>query len=511
MVETLSQRLEKYEGRKNYPDRPLIIQGGMGVAVSNWRLARSVGIAAEKLNMPFLGVVSGAGIEPIFARRLQDGDPETLRALDEFPIPRMIEGIKNDYVMNVKKPSTSRYRLTPKPTDVFSTDPDKRRRAIELTIVSNFVEIWLAKQGHHSPIGTNQLEKIQMLHPYRFYGAMLAGVNYILEGAGIPIQVPGVLDGLSQNKPVSYKVDVAGSKRKLEATFDPSEMAPEITYELKRPGFLAIIASNALAKVLTSTRVSGYVDGFVIEGPTAGGHNAPPRKKGEFNHRGEPVYGERDVVDLREIADLGRPFWLAGSYASPERIEEALTLGAAGVQVGTIFALSNESGIKPEEKQKIRAKAFRGELDIVTSEYASPTGFPFKVVQLEGTLSDPKVYNERQRSCDIGHLLEPYQARNGNVAFRCAAGPIAAYLQTTGKASLSELSEEDRKKIEQSACLCNGLAATAGFAQKDKHGEEPAIVTLGDRTDFIKNLIANENSGYSAYDAAKYLLSAILG
>ncbi len=49
--------------------RPTIIQGGMGVAVSSWKLANKVARAGE------LGVVSGTGLDIVVARRLQDGDP----------------------------------------------------------------------------------------------------------------------------------------------------------------------------------------------------------------------------------------------------------------------------------------------------------------------------------------------------------------------------------------------------------------------------------------------------
>ena len=42
-------------------------------------------------------------------------------------------------------------------------------------------------------------------------------------------------------------------------------------------------------------KANGRVDGFVVEGPTAGGHNAPPRGKLQLNDAGEPIYGERDL------------------------------------------------------------------------------------------------------------------------------------------------------------------------------------------------------------------------
>ncbi|MCJ7755904.1 MAG: hypothetical protein MUP13_15190, partial [Thermoanaerobaculales bacterium] len=60
---------------------PKIIQGGMGVAISNWNLARTV----SKLGQ--LGVVSGVALEVLLVRRLQDGDVggHIRRALESFP------------------------------------------------------------------------------------------------------------------------------------------------------------------------------------------------------------------------------------------------------------------------------------------------------------------------------------------------------------------------------------------------------------------------------------------
>ena len=62
---------------------PLLIQGGMGVAVSNHRLARAVAMTGH------LGVVSGVAIDLVLARRLQDGDPgrEMRNAMARFPVP----------------------------------------------------------------------------------------------------------------------------------------------------------------------------------------------------------------------------------------------------------------------------------------------------------------------------------------------------------------------------------------------------------------------------------------
>src|SRR5258708_10067768 len=92
---------------------------------------------------------------------------------------------------------------------------------------------------------------------------------------------------------------------------------------LSRPRSLAIVSSNTLATTMLR-RATGRVDGLVIESPTAGGHNAPPRGKLQLNEAGEPVYGERDRVNIAELRELGVPFWLAGGYANAGKLLESL-------------------------------------------------------------------------------------------------------------------------------------------------------------------------------------------
>ena len=72
---------------------PVLIQGGMGAGVSDWRLARAVSSLGQ------LGVVSGTGIDTILARRLQQGDPggHMRRGLAAFPIDGVAERIVAKY------------------------------------------------------------------------------------------------------------------------------------------------------------------------------------------------------------------------------------------------------------------------------------------------------------------------------------------------------------------------------------------------------------------------------
>jgi nitronate monooxygenase len=472
---------------------PRIIQGGMGVGVSNWRLAQAV----SKLGQ--LGVVSGTALDSVFVRRLADGDQggHMRRGLDAFPFPQMARRIWNEYFVPGGKPSGTAYPTLP------MHQRQSHRKLIELCMVSNFVEVFLAREGHKNPVGINYLEKVQMPHLYSIYGAMLAGVGYVLMGAGIPLHIPGVLDAFAAQHAAEYRLAVTGATQAQLADaeqmmhFDPAEFAEGPLPALQRPKFLAIVSSNTLAATMLR-RASGRVDGLVIESATAGGHNAPPRGKLQLNAAGEPVYGERDQVNVADLRTLGVPFWLAGGYGAPEKLRHALEQGAAGVQVGTAFAFSNESGMKSDLKNELLSQAAAGTGRVFTDPLASPTGFPFKVAQIEMTSSNSSVYRERKRFCDLGYLREPYATGEGKIAYRCAAEPAANYLAKGG----------DIEDTVGRKCLCNALLANIGLAQiRNDSTVEPALITVGDDLNTIAQFMAPGRTSYSAADVVKRLLS----
>ena len=468
---------------------PKIIQGGMGVGVSNWRLAQTV----SKLGQ--LGVVSGTALDQLFVRRLADGDQDgdMRRGVEAFPFPEMARRIWQEYFVPGGKPSGAPY-----PTVPMHQRKDTRK-LIELCMVSNFVEVFLAREGHKNPVGINFLEKVQMPHLSSIYGAMLAGVGYVLMGAGIPLHIPGVLDAFAMHHPAEYKLAVTGALagQDTQMRLDPAEFAEGPIPFLHRPRFLAIVSSNTLATTMLR-RASGRVDGLVIESPTAGGHNAPPRGKLQLNEDGEPIYGERDRVNIQDLVALGVPFWLAGGYGNAEKLREALEQGAAGVQVGTAFAFSRESGMRLDLKKSLMAQAMTGSGEVFTDPLASPTGFPFKVAQLQGSYSDPEVAKSRQRICDLGYLRDPYVAPSGNIGYRCSAEPVDIYVSKGGK-----IEDTVGRK-----CLCNALMANVGHQQTRKNGTiEPPLVTIGDDLNTVAQFLAPGRDSYGAADVVESLLS----
>jgi nitronate monooxygenase len=359
--------------------------------------------------------------------------------------------------------------------------------------------VFLAREGHNNPVGINYLEKIQIPHLPSLYGAMLAGVGYVLMGAGIPVKIPGVLDRFVNHQAATYPLHVTGSQEGEEAelSFDPRSFVPGDLPPLARPRFLAIIASNVLAAAMLK-KANGSVEGFVIEGPTAGGHNAPPRGKLQLDEKGDVIYGERDQVDLEKIRQLGRPFWLAGGYGSAEKLREAFSVGAAGIQVGTAFALCEESGLRDDYKRAVLEKVSNSEIRVTTDPTASPTSFPFKVAQLDGTLSEAEIYLARPRVCDLGYLRETYRTPDGRINYRCSGEPLSVYVSKGGK-------PED---TVGKRCLCNALLATIGHPQvRNGNLTEAGVVTAGNDLTTIARFLPNNKIAFSASDVIANLLS----
>ena len=88
---------------------PVIIQGGMGVAISNWTLAKAVSQFGQ------MGVVSGTGMSRVLASRLTDGDlgGHVRRALESFPLPEVVRNIIERYYIPGGKATTAPYKTPP--------------------------------------------------------------------------------------------------------------------------------------------------------------------------------------------------------------------------------------------------------------------------------------------------------------------------------------------------------------------------------------------------------------
>jgi nitronate monooxygenase len=412
------------------------------------------------------------------------------RAISHFPVPRVGDEVVRRFFSPAGRAHGAPYKLLP----MYKQRVSIARQ--QVTIVANFVEVWLAKQGHGGPVGINLLTKVQLPNLASLYGAMLAGVDVVLMGAGIPREIPGALDALAEHRPATLRFDIDGTDRDAPAflDFEPAAHWPTgcALPPLRRPDFLAIVSSASLA-ISLARKANGHVDGFVVEGATAGGHNAQPRGELRLNERGEPIYGERDLADLGKMRELGLPFWLAGGMGSPERLSSAIAAGAAGIQVGTLFAYCEQSGIDPELRDRVVRAVTAGEATLRTDPRASPTGYPFKIVELP---CDAERAAARERVCDLGYLRVAVRTPEGRTVYRCAAEPVDAYVAKGG----------DAADTIGRRCLCNGLTATIGQAQ-EREGPattEPPLVTSGDDLLEMASFIAS-HPAYTAEQVVTYL------
>jgi NAD(P)H-dependent flavin oxidoreductase YrpB (nitropropane dioxygenase family) len=206
-------------------------------------------------------------------------------------------------------------------------------------------------------------------------------------------------------------------------------------------------------------------------------------------------------VDLKEMAELGLPFYMAGFYATPEKLAEVQSQGAQGIQVGTLFAFCEESGLMPTIRNEVVRLIATNDLPenglVFTDPLSSPTGFPFKAVRLGNTISQKEIYESRKRICDLGYLRHAYKKEDGTVGLRCPAEPVDDYIKKGGS-----LEETAGRK-----CLCNALFADIGLPQVQAGGEvEKPMLTAGDDLNTLGRILKPGQFSYKVEDVINYLI-----
>ncbi len=432
---------------QNHPEGAVVL-GGMGVGVSSPELAGAVA------HCDAMGTISETASGVKLTRILQDGDPSGLyrQALETFPNQEIVERVlRKFYLEDGVRPErrTLRYR----PVEKFRLD--RNREAEELAVLGVYCDVTIAKllADGYGQIGTNGLTKIDRPTAAGLYGGMLAGADYTARGAGVPLYIPGMINELHAGNPVEYEIKVAGGKLKRTMQFDPARYNTD-GREVSHPEFWGIVSHPDIARALADAGAKA----IIIESSLAGGHNAP---------------SSGPDIPIEQYPDLGVPYLLAGGEAS-NGLAAALERGAAGVQAGSAFALTEESGMAPSLRQRalknILGRKFRSE----PREGFSPTEFPFYVSEVDGTLADKEVYEGRERVCDIEMLATAYED-DDKTKYRCMAEPTDKFTEKT-RSPLA------RRNMGTAACLCNALFETIGMGQRDVDREEPAVLTLGART-----------------------------
>lgn len=185
------------------------------------------------------------------------------------------------------------------------------------------------------------------------------GIDVIFAGAGLPLDLPKFL--------------TEGSKTKL----------------------VPIVSSARAAKIITKKWLSRFnylPDGFVVEGPMAGGHLG--FKAEELD---DPDFSLEKLVPevieaVRPFAEeAGRPIPViaAGGVYTGADIRKYLDMGAAGVQMGTRFVATEECDADQAFKDAY-VKAGKEDLTVIKS----PVGMPGRA--LKNTFLDDVEKGERK-------------------------------------------------------------------------------------------------------------------
>jgi nitronate monooxygenase len=156
---------------------------------------------------------------------------------------------------------------------------------------------------------------------------------------------------------------------------------PELTADFPRVALIPILSdARGIALILRKWEKKGRLpDAIVIEHPgRAGGHLGAARieELADARFDFEVVIPEARKL-LRALgAEDSVPLIAAGGIDSPQRVQQLLRLGAGAVQLGTAFAVTEESDAHPEFK---RVLATARPEDIV--EFISVAGLPARAVR----------------------------------------------------------------------------------------------------------------------------------
>ncbi len=200
-------------------------------------------------------------------------------------------------------------------------------------------------------------------------GALDAGVDAIISGAGLPVHLPDIVSSYKP-KAKTALIPIVSSRRALEI----------ICKRWRRFGYMP--------------------DAVIVEGPLAGGHlgwkNLEDVEKEE--NRLENLL-EDVLKTAKKYGDM--PVVAAGGIYTYEDILRMLDLGASGVQMGTRFLATEESSATDEFKQAVlKAK----EEDIVVAyRPGSPCGMLFRLIKQSPMYQDA-LQQKRPCLCNLGYV-----------------------------------------------------------------------------------------------------------
>lgn len=224
--------------------------------------------------------------------------------------------------------------------------------------------------GQGGAIGMNIMVAVINQYEDSVLGSMDGGVDAIISGAGLPMALPEIVLRHERHSEVAL-VPIVSSGRAMEIIFK----------RWKRTGRLP--------------------DAVVVEGPRAGGHIA-------WRDVAEALAPENHLDNLLKevfevVKDWGNiPVIAAGGVYTHEDITRYIDMGCAGVQMGTRFLATYESGANAQYK-KMLVECKEEDIELA-SKPGSPCGMLFHVIK-QSPFYQQAVARERAPKCDKGYLL----------------------------------------------------------------------------------------------------------
>lgn len=178
-------------------------------------------------------------------------------------------------------------------------------------------------------------------------------VDIIFSGAGLPLELPKYL----------------------------KETAAELKQDLGTK-LVPIVSSGRAANILCRKWMSRYdyaPDGFVVEGPKAGGHlGFKPEQINDPHYDLDHIMGEviEAVTPYREKSGKDIPVIVAGGVYTGADIAKYLEMGASGVQMGTRFVATHECDAD-EAFKRAYVEAKQEDVTIIKS----PVGMPGRALK----------------------------------------------------------------------------------------------------------------------------------
>lgn len=225
-------------------------------------------------------------------------------------------------------------------------EPDYEQNPLQANLRAIGTEIKKARE-----IADGGIVGVNIMVATRFYeqyvkAACEAGVDLIISGAGLPVELPALVEG----------------------------------YDVKIAPIVSSAKSASVIMKMWDKKNNRVPDLVVIEGPKAGGHLG--FKADEVASITDEQFDE-EVLTIMEVVkgysekyDVKIPVVVAGGIADAETVEQKMSLGIDGVQVASRFVTTFECDASNEFKEAyLNAK----EEDIVIVK--SPVGMPGRAIQ----------------------------------------------------------------------------------------------------------------------------------